>query len=344
MWSFAAALISHTASVKVQNGVITLERIRARQKLSIGSAYKTASILPQGYEFTSVDEADAQLRNFKIAQSAQGTKYTSPSGPVLLLSKKAAEGSKLFWRFRVTGNNSWSIGVIPDSKRSDNEELFRHGKVGLDSTGLSGGVLPSQNMHGSWVSVSFDNKTSTAKFRVKGDTIEQKATFKGPVRLALSTFSGTIVTISTSLEEEKQIDADRPEIRPGAQVELADDYADYGDASSGPLEPGKVGILLEDDGSSKPYKVQAPNGKKWWYRKEALVLAGSTITGKISFHLCVCVSLVIVHMPCECANHVIVEIFDGVTIVCAWLPNMKSFSDLLFPSIFFFSAYTDIGR
>jgi hypothetical protein len=55
------------------------------------------------------------------------------------------------------------------------------------------------------------------------------------------------------------------------QVKLSDDFAKYGDADEGPLSLGDIGTLVEDDGSSKPYKVRSAAGKLWWYQKEAIV-------------------------------------------------------------------------
>ena len=55
------------------------------------------------------------------------------------------------------------------------------------------------------------------------------------------------------------------------QVKLSDDFAKHGDADKGPLSLGDIGTLVEDDGSSKPYKVRSADGKSWWYRKEAIV-------------------------------------------------------------------------
>jgi hypothetical protein len=54
---------------------------------------------------------------------------------------------------------------------------------------------------------------------------------------------------------------------------LSPGYEQYSDASGGPLKQGEVGTLVEDDGGGKPYRVEAPNGKMWWYQKEALVAA-----------------------------------------------------------------------
>ena len=60
----------------------------------------------------------------------------------------------------------------------------------------------------------------------------------------------------------------------GCKVKLAQDYASRSDASGGPLKPGDIGTLIEDDKSSKPFQVEF-NGKKWWYDRLALEVAFS---------------------------------------------------------------------
>ena len=39
------------------------------------------------------------------------------------------------------------------------------------------------------------------------------------------------------------------------------------------LKVGEVGTLRTDDGSSKPFHVEASEGKKWWYDEKAIELA-----------------------------------------------------------------------
>jgi hypothetical protein len=45
-------------------------------------------------------------------------------------------------------------------------------------------------------------------------------------------------------------------------------------SGEGPLSPGDIGEVLEDDMSSKPYKVIARTGasksREWWYHEAAL--------------------------------------------------------------------------
>jgi hypothetical protein len=60
----------------------------------------------------------------------------------------------------------------------------------------------------------------------------------------------------------------------GCKVKLAPGYASHSDAEGGPLTPGDIGTLVEDDKSSKPFKIEY-NGKTWWYEKPALVVVGS---------------------------------------------------------------------
>ena len=43
---------------------------------------------------------------------------------------------------------------------------------------------------------------------------------------------------------------------------LSADYTKYEDVSIGPLKPGDIGILEEDDKSDKPYRVKASDGKQ----------------------------------------------------------------------------------
>eukprot|EP01042_Synura_sphagnicola_P001742 gene1742-2043_t len=58
----------------------------------------------------------------------------------------------------------------------------------------------------------------------------------------------------------------------GARVVLAKGYGSVGDASDGPLKPGDVGVLVQDDKSDKPYKVRVADDRTWWYRLEAICL------------------------------------------------------------------------
>lgn len=45
-------------------------------------------------------------------------------------------------------------------------------------------------------------------------------------------------------------------VREGSLVTVTADYKDHGDASGGPLEPGKYGTVMKDDKSDKPFKVR----------------------------------------------------------------------------------------
>ena len=58
-------------------------------------------------------------------------------------------------------------------------------------------------------------------------------------------------------------------LKVGEKVVLTDDYASHGDASGGPLKPGDVGVLEQDDHDSKPFKVNF-NGRSYFYVEAAL--------------------------------------------------------------------------
>jgi hypothetical protein len=44
-----------------------------------------------------------------------------------------------------------------------------------------------------------------------------------------------------------------------------------GDALDGPLVKGQVGTVVGYDYSVKPCCVQAANGEKWWYHRDAVI-------------------------------------------------------------------------
>jgi hypothetical protein len=58
----------------------------------------------------------------------------------------------------------------------------------------------------------------------------------------------------------------------GDSVVLTPDYASHADAGEGPLRPGETGVVEKDDGSDKPFHIRA-NGRAWWYKAEAVMLA-----------------------------------------------------------------------
>jgi hypothetical protein len=64
--------------------------------------------------------------------------------------------------------------------------------------------------------------------------------------------------------------AENKKITVGSKVEVTKDYATYGDAGTGPLQPGEIGVVTADDGGLTPFKVKAPSGKEWWYKAKAI--------------------------------------------------------------------------
>lgn len=79
----------------------------------------------------------------------------------------------------------------------------------------------------------------------------------------------------------------------GSKVVLSPTFRDCEDADGGPLQPGDVGTVFEDDGSSKPYHVRAANGNAWWYTAAALQAAPATSAAQVTnphSQILVCVS------------------------------------------------------
>ncbi len=88
------------------------------------------------------------------------------------------------------------------------------------------------------------------------------------VCLNLEAISGFHANVRKSESETKN----KGKLVVGNKVMLSHNYTNYGDAKDGPLAPGEIGILVQDDLSSKPYRVEA-KGRRWWYHREAIVAA-----------------------------------------------------------------------
>jgi hypothetical protein len=128
----------------------------------------------------------------------------------------------------------------------------------------------------------------------------------GQVQAQFSADSLTLVLSSSSLRAVRTLQvgdgAAAPEPstgrpRVGGKVSLASGYADHSDASGGPLAPGDVGELVVDDGSGKPFKVRANNGKSWWYNAEAIQSAGPAAGAAAARSLGAAVNTVLVSPP-----------------------------------------------
>lgn len=66
--------------------------------------------------------------------------------------------------------------------------------------------------------------------------------------------------------------APRGRLSLGASVMLSRDYEGLGDAKDGPMRPGDSGVIVQEDGSSVPFRVRADrDGRSWWYPASALV-------------------------------------------------------------------------
>jgi hypothetical protein len=280
-------------------------RQQAARTPSLVAHFSEKSHAQATHHFSLVDLAQASARGFHVGPAAgdwgSGGLFVSTSGPMLLLSVPAGGESMLRWRFRVEGNSSWSVGVVPESAVGDMEFLFRRGIIGLDSEGLSGGVMRRQRMHGQWVSASYDTGRGVAEFVIgegvgADERVEQRGALHGPVRLALSTFNDCRVTVVRDYvgavtgaataggrqgETREQFLGKRVSralpLRAGDTVRFAGDNLasarDHLSVCFGPLRPGDVGTVVREDSSSGKFLVRSESGTEWWYVPAVLVLA-----------------------------------------------------------------------
>ena len=72
----------------------------------------------------------------------------------------------------------------------------------------------------------------------------------------------------SDLQEAQGLQKGTP-LSEGDKVTVTADYQNIDDSIKGPLTPGLVGLIIQDDESSKPFQVQYGD-QKWWYVAEAL--------------------------------------------------------------------------
>mmetsp|Transcript_63814 Transcript_63814/g.150986 ORF Transcript_63814/g.150986 Transcript_63814/m.150986 type:complete len:223 (-) Transcript_63814:55-723(-) len=134
-----------------------------------------------------------------------GETWTSPSGPILLSSELSTDAGPLRWVIFVTGNNYVSLGVLPHNRRRgvDLEASHPHWTphVGLvNSPNISCCSLARTVFDNYWMEMSATD--STASFVVhhedRDDCFEFDIppTYERPIRLAICTYFGTVVTFA----------------------------------------------------------------------------------------------------------------------------------------------------
>lgn len=103
------------------------------------------------------------------------------------------------WRLRVSGNSSWSIGVVPEANILEHDYLHARGRIGLNSSGTLGGVLPSHRMHEKVLDIVADSNAGTVEISADGEVIRSFRFIEPmPVRLAFCGFAGTRIKLFTN--------------------------------------------------------------------------------------------------------------------------------------------------
>ena len=210
--------------------------------------------------------------------------------------------SEAWWSFRHRGGNpNWSCGLVPEKEKGNINALWsREGCVALCNDGtVECRIVEKISMPG-LVIVLVEYSTKRATFFHDGKAVACYTVpdSEFPLRLGICA-SGhpetkiDIIPIAGAymkcLRESVTLDpkpvpkfeastAPTPSVvqqetfSVGCKVMLSKDYDQFSDASGGPLKPGDVGTLVEDDRSAKPFKVEF-KGKAWWYDRQALLVA-----------------------------------------------------------------------
>ena len=108
------------------------------------------------------------------------------------------------WRLRMSGNSSWSIGVVPLAKATDASYLATRGKVGITST--NDALQRLENVHGKIIDVVANTEARFVTFTIHGPTtytIAQPIYEPKPFRLACSGYQQTVFELLPFPEEAR---------------------------------------------------------------------------------------------------------------------------------------------
>ena len=235
-------------------------------------------VSPYNIAITAVDVDKAQAKRYQMETKVGSLCFTSPNGPKLLLSQPGSSGAILRWTFRVDGNSSWSVGIVPEAAADEDDYLMRLGTVGLDSGGLSGGVMRREQLQDKWISLAYHCDLGVAEFLIGERRIELRGGFTGAVRLGLSTFNGCRCTMATDPNVIRAVMQSETVLQVGDRVSLSPNYRESGDdAVAGPLVPGAVGTVVEIDETAQPYLVRTEGDQRWWYARASLAAVAPRI-------------------------------------------------------------------
>jgi hypothetical protein len=129
-----------------------------------------------------------------------------PNGPKNLYSDLAVPSptaTAIGWRFRVSGNSAWAIGVIPESRLNVHNYFMETApEAVLMSDQLMGGRGQRVAMHLQVVDVIADAIAETVEFIVHSPTPVRKVCrfpSEGPARLALMGFNAACVKLESAV-------------------------------------------------------------------------------------------------------------------------------------------------
>ena len=209
---------------------------------------------------------NAKRRGFKVSKSSAGTTFISPRGPTMLISKHtSSEVETLKWIFRVEGNSSWSVGIIDDDKKDEDDELFQRGKIGLDSEGLCGGSMTTAKLHEKRIEFTYNASSGAANFKVAEKLFKQQGTKHHTVRLALSTFNGCKILMMS--------ESSGSAVRVGCKVRVKPSVTApaYGWGSVTHFDIGTVTAVASDG----DVKIKFPKHSSWNGRSEEVEVVES---------------------------------------------------------------------
>lgn len=147
--------------------------------------------------FAGVDKA-LTMSAGSFTFTADDTRVQFPNGAISVFSKSIVPSSacsSMYWALTMSGNSSWCIGVQPESDTAK-DYLFTRASVGLNNSGISGGVLTRASMHEKPLQIVVDAVAANVSYYIDGrlHTTQPIPASMFPVRLAVCGFNATVAT------------------------------------------------------------------------------------------------------------------------------------------------------
>ena len=143
--------------------------------------------------------------------------FNSPNGPIQFVSLPLNPLATSLWDVKVSGNDSFCIGVLPDSERDNKNFVMQQATIGVDSEKTSGTCqLPKKDIYEQWVTMRYDGPTRIASFSYadveaapgeevqENNMVTKRVGYDGDICFGVCSFGSGIINIRPSTGSASQ--------------------------------------------------------------------------------------------------------------------------------------------